>query len=377
METEMEPSGALLMDLFRRLESNKEIFFHHVKTLGDVLESREDTVHLDNTIKEVVVRMGELGLDAIPVVDIAGSSRKNNLEMTYVGIVRNRDIAAVVSSLVGGISQQDSDEEVMQLRLANLDAIDRRAEVVTRDTTLFDAMELMLKNHVETVAVVDSDRKYVGSFDAIDAIKCFTHLTTIRSVRTSSKAQEVRLIDLFSRQGGGGMPSDRLLDTFIASAKDIMDDEVKVISGTSSVDEAMALMEKDMCHRLIVVDEVGNLKGITSSTSIQLALPPVFNKSQPVQVKGRGIFKTVVGDLPEERQVRAGKVMAVTNTQCQTVDMEQPVVDIAAKLLGRESTDMPVMDSGNVIKGIVGRREMMKALVALGGVLKQDNPAGG
>ena len=373
----MEPSGALLMDLFRRLESNKEIFFHHVKTLGDVLESREDTVHLDNTIKEVVVRMGELGLDAIPVVDIAGSSRKNNLEMTYVGIVRNRDIAAVVSSLVGGISQQDSDEEVMQLRLANLDAIDRRAEVVTRDTTLFDAMELMLKNHVETVAVVDSDRKYVGSFDAIDAIKCFTHLTTIRSVRTSSKAQEVRLIDLFSRQGGGGMPSDRLLDTFIASAKDIMDDEVKVISGTSSVDEAMALMEKDMCHRLIVVDEVGNLKGITSSTSIQLALPPVFNKSQPVQVKGRGIFKTVVGDLPEERQVRAGKVMAVTNTQCQTVDMEQPVVDIAAKLLGRESTDMPVMDSGNVIKGIVGRREMMKALVALGGVLKQDNPAGG
>jgi CBS-domain-containing membrane protein len=288
-----------------------------------------------------------------------------------VGIVRKKDLAAMASRFVGGLAQHDSDDQMMQIRLSSYDTIDRAIPVITPDMPVFSTIEVMLENKVESIAVVGRDKEYLGSISTLDVLACLNYLAKLQKMRVVQNTQEVRLVDLFNNTSGV-MPSDKMLDTFMGSARDVMDESFISILCSDSIGDAIHLMEKTKRDQLIVVDEEGNLKGITNATEIQLALPPIARKSgRSNRIGSTGIFKTNGDDTSADRQVRAERILAVTHTGFERATVDMPVTSLVNALLKPAAQTIPILDAGNVIKGVVGRWELVKAFLALGGVLKK------
>jgi CBS domain-containing protein len=357
------------MDFFERLNGADEIFLYHIRYVYDILSPADISINLDNTVREIWSKMGEVGVDELPVIDFSGDPRKGTEKRTYVGIVRKKDLAAMGSRFVGALSQYDSDDAMMQVRLSNCDAVDRSVETVALDTPLFEAIEKLVESHSSAVAVVGDDKEHQGCLTSLDVLRCFHYLDTLSSIRVQDSNQEVRLVDLFGNSGGA-MPSDRMVEKFMATAKDIMNENFHSIVGSASVGDAMSLMEKERCHSLVVVDDDGNLRGVTTSTEIQAALPPVDNRRHRVD-RGAGIFIVPHDDSAEFRQARAERVISITNTTVGSVDISKPVPELARRLIRPNAQDIPVTASGNLVKGLLGRWELVKAFLALGGVLKK------
>ena len=366
------PSGRVLMDFFEKLNSNDEIFLYHVRTVEDVMRSTAVPVNLESTMKDIWAQMNALGLNDLPVVDLTGDPRKGTAVQAYVGIVRKRDLAAMASRFIGALSQHDSDDHMMQVRLSNIDAIDRSVPTVAPEDTIFAAIEKMIEANAEALAVVGPDRQYLSSICILDILSCLSYLAKLQRMRISQNTQEVRLVDLFNKKSGA-LPSDKMLDTFMGSARDIMDENIVSIVAGASIGEAMNLMEKAKKHTIIVVDDDGNLRGITTSTEIQLALPPLIRKSGRQNIQAGGIFKVNTEESTDGRQARNEKVAAVTQTGIERMPADTPVGTLIAALMKPTAQAIPVLDSGNVIRGMVERWDLAKAFLALGGVVKKQN----
>jgi predicted transcriptional regulator len=365
------PSGQVLMDFFEKLGTNEEIFLYHVKRVSDLMKVALPPINLESKMKEIWAQMNSIGVNDLPVVDVSGSNRKGTLKYTYVGIVRKRDLAAMASRFVGGLAQYDSDDQMMQVRLSSYDTIDRSTPVITPDMPVFTAIGVMLENKVESIAVVGPDKEYLACISTLDILACLSYLAKLQKMRTVQNIQEVRLVDLFNN-ASSVMPSDKMLETFMGTARDVMDDAFVPIVSSDSIGDAINLMERTKRDLLIVVDEEGNLKGVTNATEIQLALPPIVRKSGRTALVGAtGIFKTDDADNAAARQVRAERILAVTHTGFERATMEMPVTRLIKALLKPSAITIPVLDAGNVIKGVVGRWELVKAFLALGGVLKK------
>ena len=366
------PSGQLLMDFFEKLNTNDEIFLYHVRTVGDVMKSTARPVTLESTMKEIWTQMNTVGLSDLPVVDISGDPRKGTAVYPYVGIVRKKDMAAMASRFVGALSQHDSDDQMMQIRLSNVDAIDRSVATVSPDDSIFTAIETMLEHNTETVAVVNSEKHYINNICILDILSCLSYLAKLQGMRVAQNTQEVRLVDLFNRKNGAALPSDKMLETFMGCARDVMDEEFISIVAGASIGEAMNMMEKAKRHTLLVVDEDGNLRGVTTSTEIQLALPPLARKGGRLNGNAGKIFKLNEDDPSDSRQVRAEKVTAVTQTGIEKVSADKPMTALINSLLRPTAMAIPVLDAGNVLKGVVERFDLAKAFLALGGVVKKQ-----
>jgi len=365
------PSGQVLMDFFEKLSTNDEIFLYHVRTVEDVMKNTAKPVTLESTMKEIWVEMNALGLSDLPVVDISGDPRKGTAVYTYVGIVRKKDLAAMASRFIGALSQHDSDDHMMQVRLSNCDAIDRTVGTVSPEDSIFTAIETMLEHNSESLAVVNDDKTYLSSICILDILACLSYLAKLQRMRVAQNTQEVRLVDLFNRKSGA-LPSDKMLDTFMGAARDVMDEGFIAVVASASIGEAMTLMEKAKRHTAIVIDEDGNLRGLTTSTEIQLALPPLVRKAGRLNVQAGSIFKVNAEETADARQVRAEKVAAVTQTGIEKVTADKSMNALIAALMKPTALAIPVLDSGNVLKGVVERWDLAKAFLALGGVVKKQ-----
>lgn len=367
----VSPSGRVLMDFFEKLSTNDEIFLYHVRNVSDVMKSTARPVNLESTMKEIWAQMNVLGVSDLPVVDMTGDPRKGTAVHAYVGIVRKRDLAAMASRFVGALSQHDSDDHMMQIRLSNCDAIDRSVATVSPDDSIFTAIETMLEHNTETVAVVNSEKLYMNCVCILDVLSCLDYLSRLQNMRVTQNTQEVRLVDLFNKKSGA-LPSDKMLETFMGAARDVMDESVVSVVAGATIAEAMTLMERAKKHTLIVVDDDGNLRGLTTSTEIQLALPPLVRKSGRLNIQSGGIFKVNADSDPDARQARSEKVSSVTQTGIEKIFADRPINLLVSSLMKPSALALPVLDSGNVIKGIVERWDLAKAFLALGGVVKKQ-----
>lgn len=370
-ERKVAPSGQVLMDFFEKLSTNDEIFLYHVRTVADVMKGTAKPVTLESTMKEIWTQMNSLGVSDLPVVDLTGDPRKSTAAHTYVGIVRKKDLAAMASRFIGALSQHDSDDHMMQIRLSNCDAIDRTVGTISAEDSIFTAIETMLEHNSETLAVVGPDKCYLSSICILDILACLSYLAKLQRMRVAQNTQEVRLVDLFNRKSGA-LPSDKMLETFMGCARDVMDEGFISIVASASIGDAIALMEKAKRHTILVVDDDGNLKGLTTSTEIQLALPPLVRKAGRLNVQSGAIFKLNGDESADSRQVRAEKITAVTQTGIEKVSADKSMNALIAALMKPTALAIPVLDSGNVLKGVVERWDLAKAFLALGGVVKKQ-----
>lgn len=364
---QVQPSGAVLIDLFERLASNKEIFFYHVRTVGDVMKTDFEPVNLDTVLKDTWEKMTEVGVKDMPVVEVdAGSS-----QVIWVGTVQKMELATLFSRFVGALSQPASDDRALKVRLSNANVTNRTIPSVQPQTPLLDAVTLMVEQDVESLAVTDDTKNFIGVLSVIEVLRCFEYMALIRKARIDEKPQELRIVDLFAGQGQT-MPTDKMFESFVGTVKDVMRESVPTITNAASIGDAVRLMNKTQRQTVVVIDNDGRIKGTATASEIQLALPPIVNRLERRQVQARGEMFKMNPEASDVRATLAEKVGSVTMSSPNVVTTETSVMDVATKLLEPASSEMPVTTpDGSRIAGIIGRVDLLKAFGALGGLAKK------
>lgn len=364
---QVQPSGAVLIDLFERLGSNKEIFFYHVRTVADLMKTNFEPVNLDTVLKDTWEKMTEVGVKDMPVVEVDPASN----QLIWVGTVQKMELATLFSRFVGALSQPASDDRALKVRLSNANVTNRTIPSVKPQTPLLDAVTSMVEQDVESLAVTDENKGFIGVLSVLEILKCFEYMALIRKARIDEKPQELRIVDLFAGQGQT-MPTDKMFESFVGTVKEVMRESVPTITNVASIGDAVRLMNKTQRQTVVVIDNDGRIKGTATASEIQLALPPIVNRLERRQLQSRGEMFKMNPEASDVRATLAEKVGSVTMSSPNVVTTETSVMDVATKLLDPAASEMPVTTpDGSRIAGIIGRVDLLKAFGALGGLAKK------
>ncbi|MBC8109823.1 MAG: CBS domain-containing protein [Verrucomicrobia bacterium] len=128
-------------------------FVEHTRLMtvkaGDVLSGQNPTVSLESTVLDAIVKMTESGAGAVAVVDNTGK---------LTGIFTDGDLRRLL---------QSDGKDAMQKKM---NAFDLKMPIfVAPDALLYDAMELIKKNKIDNLVVVQ-DEKPIGLIDVQDLV---------------------------------------------------------------------------------------------------------------------------------------------------------------------------------------------------------------
>ena len=112
----MTKDQSKLIDIIDDMCETKDILFHMMRSVKDIMTYNVKTLTLDDTIETALEIMTENKIRHIPIVDNAAKEG----EPFFVGIVSQRDIFRQISPCMGKIPQADSDNKALSLK-------DRRA----------------------------------------------------------------------------------------------------------------------------------------------------------------------------------------------------------------------------------------------------------
>ncbi len=191
------------------------------------------------------------------------------------------------------------------------------------DTDLGEVVELLLSRHVKAVPVVDAGRKVVGVVTGGDLL-----------TRGGLSAR----LSLF-----GLLPADAREEAAAAlsghTVKEVMTAPADTISERTSLREASERMVKKGLKRLPVVDEAGELIGIVSRTDILRAaakVPAGATEAMP---------RFTAGLMQQARDVLI--------TDVPTARPDEPLLDVAARLVASPLRRVVVLDAAGKVAGIV------------------------
>ncbi len=144
-------------------------------------------------------------------------------------------------------------------------------------------------------------------------------------------------------------------------AFDIMTRNFLTISPDMSVDELARLFLREDVGGAIVVDKRGKLLGVVTESDLiakekNLHLPTIVSLFDAV------IYLETSDHFKEElNRMVASQVADIFRKEPVTISPDTTLADIATIMSGKRIHYLPVLEKG-VIHGIVGRREILKAL---------------
>jgi len=216
-------------------------------------------------------------------------------------------------------------------------------EVVTTapDTILGRAAKLMVEKHLKRLPVVDSDGKLVGILGRLDV------LSTIAAVHLSEWHPEAR----------SAGPD--------ATVDGVMTRDVPSVHESATIEEVFELLVSSSHKRVVVIDDKRHVAGIIADSDL---ISKVSRESWP------GVMELLVSKVPIERisaparkhiqKLRARFARELMTRDVITVREKMPVVSALALSAEKRVKRLPVVDAEGALVGIVGRTEMMRALLA-------------
>lgn len=139
------------------------------KTAKDIMTRRADTARLDEKLKDVITRMIELGLSAMPVVD----EQRN-----CVGLLSKTDIVRLAGRLatepagprdMRGIFFGVGLEEVTDAYVE--DVMARGVICVAEEDAVTKVVDIMLNKEIHHVPVCNAHNAVVGIVSSMDVLK--------------------------------------------------------------------------------------------------------------------------------------------------------------------------------------------------------------
>lgn len=156
--------------------------------------------------------------------------------------------------------------------MAELTARDIMTEnviTIKKDSSIEDLSEVLLKNKISGVPVVDSDGKIAGIVTEADIIVQDTDLHFPKYFKLLGGIIYLDSLNKFK---------DSLKKHLATKVEDIMVKKVRMISRDTTISDIAELMLRQKINRLPVVDEDSNILGIVTRADIVRSMIPKENK---------------------------------------------------------------------------------------------------
>jgi CBS-domain-containing membrane protein len=308
--------------------------------VSEVMHREVATLHPDSPITAVVELLLDKDFTAVPVVDT---------QSIVVGMVSDNDLLTRGGMKVTISLKRATDLEYVRGLQDSLENPDRKvSEVMTRqvvtttpDTVLARAARLMVEKHLKRLPVVDSHGKLMGILGRLDI------LNTIAAVHLPQWHPEARR---FGEQ---------------ATVGDVMTREVPTVRDSAIVEEIFELLVSSSHKRVVVVDDRRQVVGIIADSDL---ISRVSRESWPGIIEVL-ISKVPIGTVSNEARKHLQKLRARFAKELMTRDVitvrdEMPVASALALSAEKRVKRLPVVNAEGELVGIVGRTEMMRALLA-------------
>jgi CBS domain-containing protein len=308
----------------------------------DIMTRQVATVTPEATLAEVVEKLLDKAYTALPVVDATGC---------LAGIISDTDLLERGDMEVSISLKRATDPDFARSLINRLRQSGRTvSDVMTPDpitvrpgASLSEGARLMGKKNLKRIPVVNDDKQLVGMLSRFDIL---------RALAAGRLPQSVPRGEASHSYSG------------LQTVADVMDHAVSTVSADALLTDVLALLAADRFQRVIVVDAAGHVMGIISDTDLVARMSP---ETHP------GILQQLVSKLPlghrsaEARshlQKARGKTAADLMTQpAATLRTDESIGTALALAAEKHIKRFPVVDGEGKLVGIVGRGELLSALV--------------
>jgi len=308
--------------------------------VSEVMHREVATLHPDSPITAVVELLLDKDFTAVPVVDdqdkVVGMVSDNDL-LTRGGMKVTISLKRATDlDYVRGLhdSLENPHHKVSEV-------MTRQVVTITPDAILARAARLMVEKHLKRLPVVDSDGKLVGILGRLDI------LNTIAAVHLPQWHPEAHPV---GEQ---------------ATVAEVMTREVPTVHDSAAVEEIFELLVSSSHKRVVVVDDKRQVVGIIADSDL---ISRVSRESWPGIMEVL-ISKVPIGTVSSEARRHIQKLRARSAKEFMTRDVitvrdKMPVASALALSAEKRVKRLPVVNAEGELVGIVGRTEMMRALLA-------------
>jgi CBS domain-containing protein len=308
--------------------------------VSEVMRRSVATVRADSPLTEVVELLLDKDFTAVPVTGEGGH---------VIGMVSDSDLLTRGGMAVTISLKRAVDPEFVRELHQSLENPNRKvSEVMTREVAtigpevhLGQAAKLMVERHLKRLPVVDENGKLVGILGRLDI------LNTIAAVHLPEWHPEAHPV--------GAQ----------ATVADVMTREVPTVHASATVEEVFELLVSSSHKRVVVIDDQCHVVGIIADSDL---ISRISRESWPgivESLRARIPISRIGGEARKHLQKLRGKsVDTLMTREVITVRDKMPVASALALSAERHIKRLPVVNEKDELIGIVGRTEMMRALLA-------------
>jgi CBS domain-containing protein len=339
---QMAPAGLITLEDIQVYQYSSTLHEGLPKVQVEKIMTREvTTVAPEATLAEVVEKLLDKPYTALPVVNAAGE---------IVGIISDTDLLERGDMEVSISLKKASDPELARSLIQRLRHNTRTvSQVMTPDpvtvsphASLSDAARLMGKRNLKRLPVIHADKRVVGVLSRFDIL---------RALAASHLPQVARRTSGHHHAG-------------LQTVEQVMDRTVPAVLPEALLSEVLALITSDESQRVVVTDAGRHVIGIISDTDLVARMSP---ETHP------GLLQQLVSKLPlGHRSVEARTHLQKARGKTAAELMTEPAITLRAdESIGmalaiaaeKHIKRFPVVDQEDRLIGIVGRGELLAALI--------------
>lgn len=307
--------------------------------VAEAMRTEVATVGPDAPLASVVELLRDKDFTAVPVIDA---------QRRVIGMVSDSDLLTRGGMNVTLSLQRAADPDFIDRLKKSLNDQNRKvSEVMTRevvavgpDEVIGKAARLMVEKRLKRLPVVDSEGVLVGILGRLDILK------TIAAVNVSEWHPEA--------------PADREA----ATVGDVMNRDVPTVGESASVEDVLELLVSSAHKRVVVVDGRRRVAGIITDSDL---IARVSRESRPGLIEAL-VARAPIGEAASEarkhlRKLRARSAQELMTRDVVTVREIMPVAAALALSAEKGIKRFPVVNAAGELVGIVGRTEMLRALL--------------
>lgn len=310
--------------------------------VGEVMRPNPVTIDPDSPATKAVELLLDKDYTALPVID---ESRK------VIGIVSDSDLLTRGGMEVTLSLKRATDPDFVSELQRNLKSPERKvreimttpAVTTTADAWLGSAAKLMVTRHLKRLPVVDDDGHLIGILGRLDV------LNTIAAARVAEWHPGA-----YAANGS-------------ATVGAVMTKEVPTVDQAASIEQVFDLLVGSSHKRAVVIDAARHIVGIIADSDLI---------SRVSRDSWAGLIEILAAHVPIDKvsaaarkhiaQVRARSAAELMTRDVLTVREAMPVASALVLSAERRVKRFPVVNADGVLVGIVGRSEMLRALLAEG-----------
>jgi CBS domain-containing protein len=302
----------------------------------EIMTSAPKKVNMTTPLDKVARLLLSSAFTGLPVVDE---------ENRPVGVIAQGDLIykAGMPMRLGLLAESDPTRvsavlETLASKRAG-EIMTQPAVTVGQDRLVTEAVDIMLRNRVKRLPVVDEAGKLIGMISRVDIFH-----TIMRECPNWTAFQQQNI----SVEG-------------LRFVSDVMRRDAHTALPDTPVEEVMRIIDCNDIQRVCVVDKQGHFLGLISDRDLLIA----FSDRHP------GIWDYFVSKIPfTERSrrnrelgdhLRARTAAEVMNTNIVTVREDAPIEDAIRLMLERAIKRLPVLDSEGKFKGMISRDSLLRA----------------